>query len=189
MIITIGRAFGSGGHEIGKRLAEDLGLEFFDKVRLMQIAKDRGEVDSSEGFYSEKPLNSLLCAVSASSCCDKKKNKAFKMLESIGNKGNCVIIGRCSNVILRGNKEAVHIFITGDEEKRIKRIEEEYILKDKDAKRFMEETDEKRRDFHEHYTDEQWGHGQNYNLTIDSLSIGIENTVELIKNYIKMRKI
>lgn len=189
MIITIGREFGSGGKEIGQRLAEELNLEFISKERLIQMAKEEGDYEQAPGFYSEDPVNSMICAVSIESCCDKKKNKAFDLIKRIGEKGNCVIIGRCSNTILKENPNSAHIFIHGDVDKRLERIENVYNIKTKKLKNLLVETDDGRRDFHEYYADEEWGLAQNYDLSVNSLSIGIDKTVELIRDYIEIRNL
>jgi len=188
MIISIGREYGSGGHEIGLRLAKNYGIKFYDKQALIQIAKENGYYDEIISFYEEKPVNSLLYAITMNSYFGEIGKKPFEIIKKIADLESCVMIGRCSNYIFKDNDNATSIFIHADNKKRIQRVTEIYKNNEKNIKSVIENTDKQRAAFHNYYTDEKWGDSRNYQLTIDSGVIGIEASVELISDFIKKKK-
>jgi len=188
MIITIGREYGSGGHEIGEKLAKKYGIKFYDKQALIKIAKENGYYDEIISFYEEKPVNSLLYAIAMNSYSDELGKKQFETIKEIGESESCVMIGRCTNYIFKDNDNATSIFIHADIEKRIERVTSIYKNQAKNIKSVIENTDKQRSAFHNYYTDEAWGNSGNYQLTINSGAIGINASVELIANFIEMKK-
>jgi len=187
MIITIGREYGSGGHEIGKKLAEKYGIKFYDKQALIQFAKENGNYDEIISFFDEKPVNSLLYAIAMNSYIDVIGNKQFETIRKIAELESCVIIGRCSNYIFKENENTTSVFIHANVEKRIVRVTDIYKNDGKDVKSIIENTDKQRAAFHNYYTDEFWGDSRNYQLTIDSGEIGIDASVKLISDFIEKK--
>lgn len=188
MIITIGREYGSGGHEIGEKLAKRYGIKFYDRHALIKIAKENGYYDEIISFYEEKPVNSLLYAIAMNTYSEKIGKKQFQIIREIAELESCVLIGRCSNYIFKGNDNATSVFIHADIEKRMRRVTEIYKNNDKNIRSVIENTDKQRASFHNYYTDEFWGNSRNHQLTIDSGEIGIDASVELISEFIDKKK-
>jgi len=187
MIISIGREYGSGGHEIGEKLAKKYGIKFYDKQALIQVAKENGNYDEIVSFFEEKPVNSLLYAIAMNSYFDEIGKKQFETIRKIAELESCVMIGRCGNYIFKENDNATNVFIHADIKKRIQRVTEIYKNDTKDIKSLIESTDKQRAAFHNYYTDEDWGDSRNYQLTIDSGKIGIDASVELISDFIEKK--
>lgn len=188
MIITIGREYGSGGHDIGEMLAKKLKMAFYDKERLAQIAKNLGYYDELKSFYKEEPADSLLYAIAKEEGGSRFSKKPFEHIEQVAKEEPCIIIGRCANFIFRNEEEHVSIFIHADLDKRVKRIAYSNNISEKKAKALIDETDKKRAEFHKQYTGENWGDSRGYQLTVDSGMIGIEQTVGLICDYITAKR-
>lgn len=187
MIITIGREYGSGGHDVGERLAEKLGIVLYDKDDLAEKLKSLGDYEEVKSFYEERPANSLLYVIAREE--DRKMNeKPFEQIKSITENQSCVIIGRCANVIFRNEEEHISVFVHADLEKRIKRIAGTNHISEKEAELLIRETDKRRDEFHNQYTGENWGDSRGYQLSVDSGMIGIEQTVQLICDYMEAKK-
>lgn len=188
MIITIGREYGSGGHDVGEMLAKKLGIALYDKEILAENAKKRGYYDEVKSFYEERPADSLLYIISKEEDDGRLSQKPFKHIKEVVKENSCVIIGRCANYIFRDEDEYVSVFIHADIEKRIKRIARNNSISEKKAKMSIYETDKKRAEFHTQYTGENWGDSRDYQLSIDSGMIGVEQTVSLIYEYIVAKR-
>lgn len=187
MIITIGREFGSGGHDIGEMLAKKLNLAFYDKEDLAENAKKLGFYDEVNSFYEEKPADSLLYVIAKEEDDGKLSKKSFEHIKDVAKEKPCVIIGRCANSIFRNEVDHISVFVHANIEKRIKRIASTNNINEKKAKKLICETDKKRAEFHNQYTGEKWGDSRGYQLSIDSGMIGIEQTVGLICDFIEAR--
>lgn len=188
MIITIGREYGSGGHDIGEMLSKKLGLEFYDKKKLAEYAKQQGVYDEVKSFYEEDPVNSLIYALYKSEENNNLGKKSFEQIRLLVGKNPCIIIGRCANYIFKDYDEHISVFIHSDIEKRVKRIAKTNNIDEKKALSLINETDKKRAEFHKQYTNQIWGESRGYNLCIDSGLIGLEQTVDMIYNYIKAKQ-
>nr|WP_315020577.1 cytidylate kinase-like family protein [uncultured Aminipila sp.] len=188
MIITIGREYGSGGHDVGAMLSGKLGIVLYDKENLAENAMRLGYYDEIKGFYEEKPADSLLYVIAKSDENGKMGEKPFKHIKEVTADQSCVIIGRCANYIFRNEEEHISVFIHADMDKRIKRIAQNNNISEKQAKNLICETDKKRAEFHNQYTRENWGDSRGYQLSIDSGMIGIEQTVDLICDYIAAKR-
>ncbi len=188
MIITIGREYGSGGHEIGKKLSEQYQIPFYDKDALVKFAKEKGVYEEIITFYEEKPVNSILYAIAMNAYSINIGKMQFDLIRSIAENTSCVIIGRCGNYIFRDSPDTVSVFIHSDINKRIQRVQEIYGATDKHLKTLVENTDKQRASFHKFYTDQDWGDARNYHLSINSGEIGIDPCVELISEYIEKKK-
>lgn len=192
-IITIGRECGSGGHTIGKQIAERLNIPFYDK-KLIEIVAERSglskETIAREGEYSTP---SLLYNIATSGyltySVDDKKNmmlpdqiNAFQteLIHELAEKGACVIVGRCADYILHGRNDCFHAFIHGNLEDRAKRVIQEHGIASNEAERHVKERDKKRARYYKHLTDQDWGAAKNYNLCLDSSYLGIDRCVDII---------
>lgn len=189
MIITIGREYGSGGHEIGKKLSEKYQIPFYDKTALIQVAKERGFYDEIISFYEEKAVNSFLYALAMNTYSDHIGKIQFDLIRSITEDDSCVIIGRCGNYIFKDRADAVSVFIHADMDKRVERVRDVYGIDKKDLQTIIEKTDKTRASFHKFYTEQNWGDSRNYDLAINSSAIGIDGSLELIEEFIQRKGI
>lgn len=187
LILTIGRQYGSGGREIGLRLAQRLGMEFYDKARLMAIAEARGDGERESDFYEERPVNSLLYAIAMSEMTRSTGNASFVRIRSLMEGKGGVLIGRCGNVIFRQDENAVSVFIHASAILRQQSIAQGEGISLRKASLRLQEVDESRTRFHRYFTGESWGHAQGYELCLDSGILGIDGCVDMILNYLRWR--
>lgn len=189
-IITISREFGSGGHSIGEAVAKKLGYRFFDRELVNQVAERSGfspEFIEENGEYASAK-NSLLFALATAnqyalnglSMPDKLYIEQTKIIEEIACDGNCVIVGRCADYILREYQDCLHVFIHADMESRAKRIVERFGKQERSAEKRLTEKDQKRKVYYKNYTGRNWGQAQNYDLCLNSGTLGVDACVELI---------
>lgn len=185
-VITISRQYGSGGREIGERLAEALGVEFFDNKLLEVAAKNSGIHQSHFEENDEKRSNSLLYLLSTTygqSGVPFDDSLFFAKLEAIrkiASEESCVIMGRCSDYALKDFSNVLNVFISAPFEARVKRAEEVYGITAKHSADYVKRIDKQRTSYYNYYTDKRWGQPQNYHLCIDSTALGIEGTTAAI---------
>ncbi len=198
-IITIGREFGSGGREIGEKLGEKLGIKCYDKELLKRAAKDSGMCPELFENHDERPTSSFLYNLvmdtysfgySTSTYVDmpishKVFLAQFDAIKKIADEGPCIIVGRCADYALTDYKNCIHLFIHGEMEKRIKRIQEKYSLTPEKAKEMIIKKDKQRANYYNYYSSKKWGQAESYHLSIDSSVLGIDGTVELINQFIQ----
>ena len=197
VIITIGRQFGSGGHEIGEKLAKKLGIRFYDKELLKVIAKESGLCEKVLESYDEKPTNSLLYSIvmdvypsvmySGPTIEQQIYQASYDAIRKIA-ENSCVIVGRCADYILRDCPDLVSIFVHADTDFRAARVAEEYHVTLEKAKDMLTKTDKKRASYYNFQSEKKWGMAASYNLCLESSSLGIDGSVDLILNYINARK-
>lgn len=192
-IITIGREFGSGGHEIGKRLAEKLGYAFYDKEILRAASRKLGVCEALLEESDETQITSLLYSiVTRSNRADDFEQKLIQQenryLRQQAEKGSCVIIGRCANFLFREDPAMMSVFITAPLDARIQRISEMYHLPSEEAKRRILSMDKRRRNYYSYRTGAEWTDIGQYQLVIDRTLLGIDNTVELLATVAEIRK-
>ena len=202
LVITIGRQCGSRGKTIGKKVAEALGVKCYDKELLTEAAKHSGLCEELFETHDEKPTNSFLYSLvmdtyslgyTTSAYMDMPINHKiflaqFDTIRRIADEGSCVIVGRCSDYVLRGLPEASHIFIYAEEKDKIKRAVQEYGIPEDEAQKLMRDTDKARANYYAYHTGRKWGEHVNYSLSIDSGYIEIEDIVDLIVQYTKVRR-
>ena len=199
-IITIGRQCGSGGHEIGKKLAERLGVTFYDKELLKLAAQESGLAPENFEMYDEVPTNSLLYSLSLGNSGAARGNfdipihqkiflAQFDAIQKLADRGeSCVIIGRCADYALAQREQVINIFLHADIRQRVRRMVEQHSdLNEKKAADQIVRTDKRRASYHNFYADTRWGNCDSYDLVIDSLKTGIDNTVRLIADYAELR--
>ena len=195
-IITISREFGSGGRTIAKAVAEVLGYAYYDKELVKQVAEETGfheKFVELEGEYANS-TSRLAYALSSHqthtatggmSVNDYLWVMQRKVVLDIAEKGNCVIVGRCADYILRDRDDVLNVFIHSDMQSRAERIVRLYGETEKSPEKRLEEKDKKRKVYYKHYTDGDWGRSQNYHISLDSAAIGIDKCVELIVDLAK----
>ena len=198
VIITIGRQFGSGGHEIGRMLAQKLGYKLYDKELLKLQAEHSGIAEKVLETYDEKPTNSLLYSIVmdvypsmnyvGSSLNQQIYQAQFDTIRNLRGTGNCVIVGRGADYILRDYEKLVSVFIHADLEIRAKRVAEYEKCSVEKARDLVLRSDKKRASYYNFQTEKKWGQASSYHLSIDSGATGYEGAVELITDFVRIRE-
>ena len=198
-IITIGRQFGSGGREIGEKVAEYFGIKCYDKELLTRAAKESGFCEEMIQNHDERPTNSFLYNLvmdtysfgyNASSFVDMPISHKiflaqFDTIKKIANEGACVIVGRCADYALEDYDNCIHLFIYADEKTKVKRIMEKYQLTEAKALEMINKKDKQRQSYYNYYSSKKWGRADSYDLCINSSVLDIEGTVKLITQYVE----
>ena len=201
-IITISRQYGSGGREIGKKLAEELEIPFYDKELLSRAAKDSGICEELFENHDEKPTNSFLYSLvmdtysfgyTSSSFTDMPINQKiflaqFNAIKAIANEGPCVIVGRCADYALEEYSNCISVYIHSSMKNRIRRIAQKYDLTDAKAKDRITKTDKKRASYYNYYSNKKWGDASSYHMCLDSGRFGIDGCIAMIKNATAQRE-
>lgn len=190
-IITISREFGSGGRSVGKLLSERIGYEFYDNKLVEEVARRSGfapEFIEEHGEYASARSSLLFYWATAKqttmdhlSMHDQLFIAQTKVIQELAEKGNCVIVGRCADYILRKRSDCLHVFIFSDMDSRAARIVERYGADTKSPQKLLQERDQKRSVFYKNYTGRAWGQTHNYDLCLNSATIGIESCAALIE--------
>lgn len=192
LIISIGREFGSAGHEIAAELAEHYGIDLLDHNLLDEIATEKQVDAAGLKHQDEKMKNRLFHRTVKGFSSSPEENLLLLQFDYLRNKAekgdSFVIVGRCSEGILRKYDGLISIFVLGDKEVKRKRIMEIYHMSESAAEKFMVEKDNKRRRYHDNYCEGKWGDSRNYDLCINSSSLGIEKTKKLLVDYIDMMR-
>lgn len=197
IIYTIGREFGSGGRKVGSMLAEKLGIPFYDKELLELAAKESGfneelfkkadEKPNKFFFYSSVmanyPVANTMLGYNELSLNDQLFLIQSQTIRNLAEKGPCVIIGRCADYVLRDRDDAISIFITADLESRTERAIKVYEVDEKKARDVCIKSDKNRASYYNSFTDGKWGFASNYDLTLDSASIGLKGCVKQIISF------
>ena len=198
LIITIGREYGSGGHEIGKALAQKLGIAFYDK-EIISLAAEKSGLSAEFITNNEQRMGGLMHTFAASA---PYQNGFFagnhlplsetifisqaQVIRDIAARERAVIVGRCADYILAGRKNTVNIFIHAPKEDRVRRIMALYELSEADALKAIARSDKERGNHYFRYTDMKWGKAQNYDLCVNSSLLGVEGTVEMLTDVAKI---
>lgn len=197
-IYTIGREFGSGGREVGEKLAAKLGIKLYDKELLQQAAKDSGFCEEIFENHDEKPTNSFLYSLvmdtysvsgySAAPFLDMPLNHKvflaqFETIKKIAEKESCVIVGRCADYALSDNPDCINVFIHADMDIRIKNISKNLNITENKARDIINKTDKQRASYYNYYTSKKWGDSKSYNLSLDAGKLGTDNCVEMILKF------
>lgn len=190
-IITITRQYGSGGREIGEKLAQRLGIGFYDNKLLDVAAKDSGIHKEHFEESDERRTNSFLYLLSTTygqggvPFDDALFFAQLNAIQKIASQESCVIIGRCADYALRDFKNVVNFCITAPIEDRISRAVNVYGIDEKHSSEFVKRMDKQRTSYYNYYTDRRWGVPDNYAMCLDSSALGIEGSVDLLESFIK----
>jgi cytidylate kinase len=198
-IITIGREYGSGGKEIGHRLADYYDIPFYDKQLLKIAAKESGICEEMFESYDEKPTSSFLYSLVMDPYSlgfgnagyempinEKVFLAAFDTIKKLADEGPCVIVGRCADYALRDYPNRLNVFIKAPLEFKKTRIRDEYHIPEERIRGHAAHMDKQRASYYNYYTSRKWGEAASYDLCIDSGMFGIEGTVELIKHAVDL---
>lgn len=198
-IITISRQFGSGGREIGAKLASKLGIPFYDNELITRAAKESGFAEAAFENAEMKASNSLLYSIAMGmnaygnqdigythlSLDDQIYLVQSDVIRKIAEEGPCVIVGRCADYVLREYAQVVNVFIWASLEYRKNRAINLYQWKENKAEEEILKTDKRRANYYNYHANEKWGRAENYHLSIRSDYVGIDNAVECILRYLE----
>lgn len=191
-IISIGRQFGSGGREIGRKLAEKLGYNFYDRDILRAASRKLNMPEAILERTDESSYNSLLYSLVMSTKIapfeDRLAKEEANYLMRQAEKGSCVIVGRCANHLFQDDPGLLSIFITSPMEKRIQQVCARFNLDAGSAEKMIMATDRKRDNYYYYHTNNRWSDLSQYHFVLDSSVLGTEGTVELLTQIIEMRE-
>ena len=196
IILTIGRQFGSGGREVGQKLAKELGIGYYDKELMALAAKESGlseeffekaDEKASSGFTMGYSYMGLFPPYADVLSNDRLFLYQSDTIRNLAEKGSCVIVGRCADYILRDNPDCLSFFIHNNKENRIQRIIESQNLTVEQAEELMLKTDKSRAAYYNYYTNKEWGVASTYNFSIDVSVLGIDETVAFMKNFVERK--
>ena len=201
-IITIARQYGSGGHDMGKKLSEELKIPFYDKELLERAAKDSGFCQEIFENYDEKPTNSFLYSLvmdtysmgySTAAFAEMPLNHKiflaqFNAIKDIAKEGPCVIVGRCADYALADFPNVVNVYLYADMQSRIARIARRHDVTDSKAKDLIQKTDKSRASYYNYYTNKKWGEATGYDLCLNTASLGIDGTIHMIREFVAYKE-
>lgn len=197
-IITIGRQFGSGGREVGQKLAERLGIPYYDRELLIRTAKESGLSEAVLKNYDERPRSLLFTAATDpyafgmlsagvdESIENRALNATMKTIWAIEKEGPCVIIGRAADYFLKNPEEALKVFIYAPMDIRIKTVMAREDLTEDKARKLILQTDKKRAAFYNFYTMKEWGAMASYDICLNSGMIGVDGAVDTLEKIVKL---
>lgn len=191
-IITISREFGSGGRFIGEEVAKKLGIAYYDKNIIGQIAEKSGlspeYIQENAELSPKKGLFAYAFSgrdITGKSVEDMVYEVQRNIILELAEKEPCVIIGRNADYILKDRGDVLNVFIHGDMPEKIKRITGLYNVKEKEAVKMMADTDKRRRTNYNFYTDQNWGKASNYTLCLNSSQLGYDRCEMIIMECVK----
>ena len=200
IIINVGRQLGSGGHDIGRMLAQDFHAQYYDREILNIAAKESG---FSEEFFEKNDerkgfLRSFLhLPFSNSSAGDSFYQNNFSQeglfkfqsdaIRKEAEKGSCVFVGRCADYVLRDFPNTVNIFITAPVQFRIDNVAKKSGVSSEEARKIIEQGEKRRAEYYNYYTGKRWGDAKSYDLCIDASILGLEQTEKFIAEFIRKR--
>lgn len=199
IVLTVARQFGSGGHDVAKKVSELLDIPFYDREIIGLAAKKSGLSENLFDGLDEKPTTSLLYSLVMGvqsgtgaywrygdmTGADNVFRIQSQIIRSIAEKDSCVIVGRCADYILREEERLINVFVRADIDYRTQRIMEKYDMKEKVALDYINKTDKRRGSFYNFYTNKIWGNVDNYDLSIATDKIGVDKAAQMIVEYIK----
>lgn len=192
LIISVGREYGSGGHEIAEKLSKLYGIGLLDHNLLDEIAAEKNmDMQQLRGF-DEKHRSRLASRTVRGYSSSPEENLYLLQFDYLKNKAaagdSFVVVGRCSESILKEYDSMISIFVLGDMDKKIERIMRLYQLSEESAARRIREKDMKRKRYHNGHCDGKWGDSRNYDISINSSRLGIEGTLGILTDYIDRRR-
>ena len=198
LIITIARGYGSNGKAIGKKLAGDLGITFYDRNIISEASNTGSDTGFSFGFGDEKLKFSLAKSAEDNNdeapekdiyvADDKAFNFEAQKIREIADKESCVIVGRCADNVLKRHGNLLRVYIYASPKYCIKTIMKMYGVSPSEAERLIKQTDKERSEYYKHFTGNEWNNFSNYDLALNVASLGIDGCVEVIKEFIKNRR-
>ncbi len=190
LTITIARSFGSGGREIGEKLAKELGVNFYDRNLIRMAAEKSGMDERLLQSADEQIIDRLIDPYSMTGGLIDNTNDQLYRVESqiirdIAAKESCVIVGRLADWVLRENSDALHVYITAPLEARIKRVSQLNNIDEIKAKKMIKRMDKIRKGYYSYFTDWDWNGLEGRDVVINSSMRGVDGTVEILKGIVE----
>lgn len=193
LIITIARGYGSGGREIGKLVADKLGIKYYDKDIITLTTEQSGNTEHYVENNEQKIANSAFYNFysqfyyegAESTKCDKLFNDEKNVMIDLASKGDCVILGRLGNFIFKDYKNALHIFIDSNLENKIARVMKRDNLSENDAKAKIKRVETERKNHCKHFSNKEWGVTSTYDLTLNSSKYSVDKIADIIVSLVK----
>ncbi len=199
MVITVGRQYGSGGREIGTKLAERFGITYYDDLLLKKAAQESGLCEELFHSFDERPKSFLysialdpysfsMSHINSKGSIEQQVYLAtYDTIKKLADEGPCVLIGRCADYALKGRTDVVNLFITAPLPSRIERVAKRNGISPDEAKDRIRKTDKSRAAYYNFYSAKEWGDAKSYDLCIDSSLLGIEGTVDLLTEMLRIK--
>ena len=201
-VITVGRQYGSGGRFVARKLAEKLGIPYYDKELLNLAAKESGICEEMFEDHDEKPTRSLLFSLvtgmqmrgdTGSVYMDMPLNHKiflaqFEAIRSVAAQGPCVIVGRCGDYVLRDQPNVVRVFIKAGMEDRKERAVTYYGVDSAKAEDVIRKADKQRASYYNYYATANWGAVDNYDLCVDTGAVGVDGAVDTIVHFVELQE-
>lgn len=199
-VITIARGYGSGGRTLGKLLAKELGIQYYDRELLRKASDASGINEALFGEVDEKLKKSPLFRIASKNyngeviapdsdefiSDDNLFNYQAKVIRELAEEESCVIIGRCADYVLREFDNVIRLYFYAPKEDCIRRVQEISNEPERDIIKKIEKTDKNRAAYYKYYTGHEWNDARNYDLCLNTTSMSYEKLVEVVKNYIKV---
>ena len=190
VVITISREYGSGGRYIGRLIADKLGIKLYDKDFIEKLAKDTGF--SEEYIESNEQKRNVLDVFNSGyyaglNNSDELFIKEAELIKEVSNEESCVIIGRCADFILKDKENVFKVFVYSNTENKIKRVTKIYGLNEEKAKKEIKRIDKLRANHYKYYTEREWKDNSNYDICINSDTLGVEKSADLICGIIEKK--
>ena len=194
IVITINREYGSGGRQIAQSLANSLGLDYYDRSIIEMTAKQSNlsetYIEAKEQTMTNSFLYDLFSQYQALTEQETQLDKLYEIetnvIKETASKGNCIIVGRCSDFILKDMQNCHHIFLYASEEFKVQQIMQRDQLKESAAQKQVRDINKKRFAHYKYYTGRMWGLSKYYDLCLDVSALGIDKSVEIITQYITL---
>ncbi len=195
-VITISRQYGSGGRIVGKRLADALGLPFYDNELINLAAEKTGLSRECFKEAENTSAGNLLFSITSlasgmDSCGLPLSEKIFlvqsQVIKEVAEEGSCVIVGRSANYVLSENPNCINVFLQADLKDRVERAIRHYDLPEKNAEAAVIKTDKRRANYYNYFTGGKWGKAENYDLILNTSRLDLDHVVEVIKTYVSYR--
>ena len=199
-VINIGRQLGSGGRQIGEKLASQFAIAFYDKELIQLASKESGlgkeffeNADEKKGHSIIGGLLGLRTNLNNEVYVNNYlSNETFFKIQSdiireLAEEKSCVFVGRCADYILRDHPRCINIFITADTHDRLKRVAQDKNITQEKAQEVIEKMDKKRSEYYNYFSNKTWGVAESYHLCINSSVLGIDETVDFISQFVKQR--
>ena len=184
-VITIAREYASGAGEIAKKLALELGIKVYDKEMISLAAKESGLTEAVVAETEQKRTNSFLYSIYMTSQVLPLSDQIFmtqsQIIKNLAKEESCIIIGRCADHILANNSSCLKVFIHADMDDRITRAKEQYGLSSDKPADYIKKIDKQRASYYKYFTEKTWGMATNYDISINTSKIGVDESVRIIK--------
>lgn len=198
-IITVSRQYGSGGREIGSKLAKYFNIPFYDNELITRAAKESGFAEAAFVNAESKATNSLLYSIAMGMNAYGNQDLGFThlslddrvylaqsdVIRAVAKEGPCVVVGRCADYILRDFENVINIFIWADIEFRKDRAINLYHMEEDKIEETIQKIDKRRANYYNYHASEKWGRAENYDISIRSDIIGVDKAVECICSFVE----